>query len=352
MKSTALVFGTFNNPLATAQTRAVLDCIHELTPRLTCETIMQDNSSSKPEASTEPFLAWDRSDMEVLAEMIRSGECRAVVAQAYDLPVPLPEGTDIHCVPARQNPFDALLNRQGLITDELDAGSKIGVLCLRAKNHLQCHWPDIEFQILQGGVEQAMETHLRKSEIDGLIMPAAITEYLGIQAIVSEIFSSDFILPAPGQGALVVLGRSQDQELTEILSPLHSNPSASELAAELAFRRHMVTDMDLPIGVLARIRGPELSITGATGCGSNRISVHGKISEADEVGSGLAQQLLCSPTTFVDLLEAEFPQGLPPEKDDDFEETDARDEGKYVEELLKEEDKSFDLEDPEDTAET
>ena len=326
MKSSVLVFGSLDRPLAFAQTKAVLDRIGELSPRLRCETLVRDVSGPAQADTVEPFLACNRVDMEILAEMIRRGECRAVVAQAYDLPVPLPEGTDILCVPDRSTPFDALLNRQGLITDELGPGSRIGVLGLRTRNQLQCHWPDLKFQILQGGVDRAMEIHMRKGEIDGLVLPAAVTEHLGIQGIVSEIFSPDFILPAPGQGTLVILGRSGDKELAEMLSRLHSEPSARELAAELAFRSHMVTDLDLPIGALARIQGTEISITSTTGCGTKRVSAHGKVSEAEEVGSSLAQQILGSPESFVDLLEAEFPLGLPPEEEEDFEAEDLTDE--------------------------
>ncbi len=344
MKSPALVFGTLDNPLGKAQTQAVLDRIHERAPRLVCETVILDDYCPKQAPGEEPFLAYSRSDIENLAEMIRLEKCRCVVLQAFDLPVPLPEGTEILCVPDRPKPFDALLNRQGLITDELDAGSRIGVLCLRSKTQLQCHWPDLKFQILHGGVEKAMETHLRKSEIAGLVLPAAVTECLGIQGIVSEIYASEFILPAPGQGTMVVLGRSQDQELAEMLSAIHSEPSARELAAERAFRRHMVTDMDLPIGVLARIRDEELSITGATGSGANRVSVHGKISEAEEAGSGLAQQLLYNPEAFADLLEADFPQGLPPETEDSFEEDNLQNEDEYLEKLIQEENESFESE--------
>jgi len=315
-----LVFGTLDASLARAQTQAMVDRIGETLPRISCEIIESELPATAGDEAAEPFLAWHRSHLESLADMVRRRECRAIVTQAYDLPLPLPEGMDYLCIPDRSTPFDALLNRQGLIMDELESGSKVGVLCLRSKNQLQCHWPDLDFQILPGGVDLAMETHMRRSEIDGLVLPAAITEYLGIQGIVSEIFSPEFILPAPGQGAMVILGDREDTELAQLLSPLHSEASARELVAEMAFRSHMISGVDLPIGVLARITNSELSITGATGCGTNRISVHGKAEEAEAVGSGLAQQLLSSPESFVDLLEAEFSQGLPEIEDDDEEE--------------------------------
>ncbi len=52
-------------------------------------------------------------------------------------------------------------------------------------------WPNLDFEILHGGIDKAMETHMRKAEIDGLIIPAAVTEHLGIQGIVAEIFAPE-----------------------------------------------------------------------------------------------------------------------------------------------------------------
>jgi len=178
-------------------------------------------------------------------------------------------------------------------------------------------WPDISFRILRGGVDRAMETHLRRSEIDGLVLPSAVTEHLGIQGIVAEIFAPEFILPGPGQGILVIIGRSADQEARELLAPLHSKDTAIELETEQAFCRRMISDQDLPVGALARVNGGEVEITGTTGPGTNRIVVNGETHEAEAVGSGLAQQILSRGESFADLLEADFPDGLPDENDED-----------------------------------
>lgn len=315
-KRSILVFGAPDTALARSQTAALIENLAQAAARLECRQEVLEPTAQDQE---DPYLACDRARFAALAEGIAAGRIRAAAVQAYDLPLPLPEGLAIHCVPARSTPFDALLNREGLIMDELADGAKVGVLCLRARNQLQCHWPQLEFRILGGGVDRAMETHLRRSEIDGLVLPASVTELLGIQGIVSEIFTPEFILPAPGQGTLTVIGAEGDTELAELLAPLHSEASARELEAERAFRSHMVSDMDLPLGVLARGGSAGLTITGATGCGSNRISVHGALHEAEAIGHGLAQQLLSSPATFVDLLEADFPQGLP-EGDEEFDE--------------------------------
>ena len=223
----------------------------------------------------------------------------------------------IVCVPDRAAPFDAFLNRSGRIMDEMEPGSRVGVLSQRVRAQMQALWPDLRFEILRGGVDRAMETHLRRSEIDGLVLPASVTEHLGIQGIVAEIFAPEFVLPGPGQGTLVVLARDDDDEARELLAPLHSEDSALELAAETAFHRRMLPDQDLPVGALARVGSDGIAILGGTGAGRHRISVSGTVDEAEAVGDGLAQQLLSHCDTFVDLLEGDFPEGLPEEPDED-----------------------------------
>ena len=148
-------------------------------------------------------------------------------------------------------------------------------------------------------------------------MPASVTEDLGIQGIVAEIFAPEFILPGPGQGTRAVVGRANDHEARDLLSDLHSRASADELTAEHAFCRRMISDQDLPVGALARVRGKHISIVGSTGSGSNRITVKGGRGDADKVGDGLATRMLCTVDTFADLLEADFPDGLPDDDDSD-----------------------------------
>ena len=317
MKSRVISFGSLASPLARNQTQAVIDRIQELQPRLTCQLNLWDSPIGHGAKADEPFVAVSRGEIEFLERQLVNEQARLVVVQAADMVLPLPEDLAVICVPDRATPFDAYLNSQGLIMDEMDPGSCIGVLSMRSRSQMQSRWPDITFRILRGGVDLAMEIHLRLSEIDGLVLPAAVTEHLGIQGIVAEIFAPEFILPGPGQGTLVVLGRSNDMEAREILADLHSADTAVELETEQAFCRRMISDQDLPVGALARVAGGEVVITGTTGPGTKRIAVNGEIHEAEAAGSGLAEQILSRGESFADLLEADCPDGLPEEDNED-----------------------------------
>jgi len=315
VKTRVLSFGSLTSPLARNQTQAVIDRLQLAAPRLTCQLNLFASPIRNKARVKEPFLATCRGEVEFLEEKLLADEARLAVLEADDMVLPLPEELDILCVPDRGNPFDAFLNRKGRLMDEMEAGGTVGVLSLRARSQLAALWPDLKFEILQGGVDRAMETHLRRSEIDGLVLPAAVTEHLGIQGIVAEIFSPEFVLPGPGQGLLVVIGRTTDQEARTLLQPLHSEASAAELMAEQAFCARMISDQDLPVGALARVEQSQLVITGTTGSGLNRLATHGPVEKAASIGDGLATRILSRIDTFADLLEADFPDGLPEDGD-------------------------------------
>ncbi len=338
METRVLNFGSLTSPLAKNQTQAVIDRIRREIPRADCRLDILTPPREDQATLTEIFNATSAREIDFLLEQVREKSCRLVVVEAADLGRPLPENLDILCVPDRSNPFDAFLNRQGLIIDDMDPGSRIGVLSVRTRAQMAALWPDLDFQVLPGGVDRAMETHLRRSEIDGLVLPAAVTEHLGIQGIVAEIFSPEFILPGPGQGILLVIGNKNDEEARRILAPFHNRATAAEFSTEMAFRSSMISDQDLPVGALARVQGSRVVIVGGTGSAANRISVDGRSDQAEEIGRGLAAQILQDVSSFADLLEADFPDGLPDL--DDLDDLDEMDEMEGLEGLE-------DLDDPE-----
>ncbi|MBK9775597.1 MAG: hypothetical protein IPP62_04435 [bacterium] len=316
-RASSLTFASLASPLSRNQSQSVIDRLQQRTRNVACQLELLASPQQEAQRARETFVAASRPEIAFLLKALGEGRARLLVLEATDMLAAGIPGAQIVCVPDRAAPFDAFINRSGHIMDEMEPGSRVGVLSQRVRAQLQALWPDLRFEILSGGVDRAMETHLRRSEIDGLVLPASVTEHLGIQGIVAEIFAPEFVLPGPGQGTLVVLARDDDDTARELLAPLHSEDSALELAAESAFHRRMLPDQDLPVGALARVGSDGIAILGGTGAGRHRISVSGTVDEAEAVGDGLAQQLLSHCDTFIDLLEGDFPEGLPEEPDED-----------------------------------
>lgn len=315
MKTRApLTLGSAASPLARNQAAAVLRRLLEAHPRLSCEQVIVPIASGDTDAAG-PFLAESRAAAMALHAKLLAGEFRLAAHYAADLALPLPDGLVRAAVLERETPFDAFLNRQGHITDEMPDGALIGVLNLRARAQMQALWPQLEVRVLRGGAERALESMMRHGLVDGLVLPAVVAEHLGIQALVSELYYPEMMLPGGGQGVVVVLAREDDEEAREAAHSLHSQATAWELDAEIAFVERIASDLDLAVGVLARVDGKRILVTGAiaspSGDSVNRASRDGLAAQAASVGAGLAEQLLLSGDSLLDLLEADFPDGLP-----------------------------------------
>jgi hydroxymethylbilane synthase len=264
----------------------------------------------------EPFLAAAAVEVEHLEAALLANEFRLVVVRAADLVLPLRDGVAYAAVPRRDTPFDVLLNRNGLITEDLPAGTRVGVLSLAVRNQMISLWPQLDYRLLTGGLDSALERLMRRAEVDALVLPASAAEHLGIQGIVTEIFYPEMILPSAGQGILVVLGREDDREAVELLQKLHSEPTHREMEAEHAFMQRITAEQDPPVGVLAHVKRDRLEIAAAVGSPRSgrvhRVDLEGQATEAESLGIRLAESLLLDAESLIDLLEADFPDGVPP----------------------------------------
>jgi hydroxymethylbilane synthase len=315
VKNKPISFGCLGSQLAKHQTQAVISRLQERHPRLTCQLTIVPSPIAELAKRDEPFLAAAAAEVQYLEQQLTAGEFRLVVMQAADLVLPLAVGVAYAAVPARDNPFDAFLNRRGLITEEMAPGSTVGVMNMGTLVQMRSLFPDLEFRVVTGGLDHALEQLLRLNEIDGLVLPAAAAEHLGIQGIVSEIFYPDLLLPSSGQGILIVLAREDDREIRDLLAELHSAATFDEMTAEHAFVQRLASDQDPPISVLAQREGQDINVAGGIGSphgtSFNRATVRGPRSDAAQLGAAVVEKLLLDGRTVIDLLEADFPEGLP-----------------------------------------
>ena len=323
MSAKVVSFVCLNSQLAKDQTKVVMDRLQDANPRLACRLQVVPSPVPEEALEDEPFLAASAAEVEYLEDQLLAGEFRLAVVRALDLVLPLREGLAYAAIPHRDTPYDAFLTRQNVIIDDMPDGSVIGVMNLRSRLQMQALWPNLEFQQLRGGMQAALEALLRRCELNGLVAPAAVAEHLGLQGIVAEIFNPELILPSGGQGIMVVLGRADDQEVRDLLAPLHDEATLREMEAEHAFVSRFASDMELPLGVLARCDGDRLTITGTAGPPRHTEAElqqrEGPADQAAVLGGELAERILQSRETLIGLLEADLADDMPEDEEDEAE---------------------------------
>lgn len=183
------------------------------------------------------------------------------VHSAKDMPTTLPEGLKIGAILEREDPRDAWVSPVGLLLKDLPENAYVGTASLRRKVQLLQQHPTLKIDILRGNIPTRLEKIKIKS-MHGTLLAVAGLKRLEKTNIITEILSTKTMLPAVGQGAIAILCRQDDQDITKLLSPLNHIDTSTCLSAE----RHMLKLLDgsctTPIAGFAYIKNNCLTLEG------------------------------------------------------------------------------------------
>lgn len=169
-----------------------------------------------------------------IEESLLTGRISLAVHSAKDMPIHLPEGLKIIGFLPREDVRDAFISRDGAHFKSLKPGSIIGTAALRRRALVKKLRPDLEVEVFRGNVD----TRLRKLEngvVDGTFLALCGLKRMQLEHIVTEIMDVDDFLPSPGQGAICLEIRADDQQLAEFLQPILDQKTGVELACERSF---------------------------------------------------------------------------------------------------------------------
>ena len=174
--------------------------------------------------------------------------------------------------------------------------SVIGTSSLRRRAQLLRVRPDVTVTDLRGNLDTRLKKVDAEGPPDGAILASAGLLRMGWDDRIAEVLDGDVMLPAPGQGAVAVQGRSEDSGTQEILQPLDCSATRAAVTAERAFLHGLGGGCHVPIGCLARVENDTLAIDGGVfsidGQQGIRKTLTGDPSEASELGQALAEHLL------------------------------------------------------------
>jgi len=175
------------------------------------------------------------------------GEVDLAVHSAKDVPSALPEGLELVGAPARADPRDALCGAPSL--DALAAGARVGTASLRRAAQLRALREDLEIVELRGNVDTRLG-RLADGDVDAAVLAAAGLARLGRREAVGAVL--DELVPAPGQGVIVVEARAGDEAARAAAQGITDAPTWAALAAERALVRALDASCDTPVGAHAR----------------------------------------------------------------------------------------------------
>ncbi len=173
-----------------------------------------------------------------------------------DVPTILPEGIVVGAVLERADPHDVLVHK-GL--DFLNTDGCIATGSLRRRAQWLHRYPLHEVVNLRGNVPGRLQK-LRDNNWNGAIFAAAGLNRL--QLAPENLVTLKWMLPAPAQGAVMVVTKRQDEFCQQALKEINHTATEVCTMAERDFLRELEGGCSAPIGALAEISGKHLRFRG------------------------------------------------------------------------------------------
>ncbi|MCH5596889.1 hydroxymethylbilane synthase [Niabella ginsengisoli] len=157
-----------------------------------------------------------------------------------DVPVQLPQGIAQAAVLQRASYKDILvMNGEKSIEPQLSnpftihhSPFTIGTSSIRRKAQWLNRYPNTVIENLRGNVNTRLQK-VAESNWHGAIFAAAGLERIGVRP--ENSFDLDWMLPAPAQGAIMVVGRETDVEVMKACAPLNDVDTAISVKVERDF---------------------------------------------------------------------------------------------------------------------
>lgn len=288
--------GTRGSALARRQTSCVVELLQAAWPEVACEERPIVTEGDRTQRSGEPLPEIGGKGLFTaeLEQRLRAGELDLAVHSLKDLPTEDAAGVVVGAVCLRDDVRDCLVSRDGLALAELPAGAVIGTSSLRRTAQLRAMRADLDVRSIRGNVDTRIRK-VRDGEFGAAVLAAAGLRRLGLEGDVAEWLSPETMLPAPGQGALAVQCRADDERVLELLAAIDDPEARAATTAERAFLRELGGGCAAPVAAFGRSIAGKVVLEGlvASPDGIRVVRVAGE-GEPEEVGERLAREALAA----------------------------------------------------------
>ena len=169
-----------------------------------------------------------------------------------DMPAIETEGLITNCFLERNDPREVFISREGSKISTIKKNAIIGTSSFRR-----------EFQInkLRKDLEDFSEIHrkmfrlkkLNEGQYDGIILSIAGLKSLKLENCITQIFSTEEIIPSAGQGIIALQSRKEDKEINLILEKINNEQSKLRALAERGVLKILEGDCETAVGVHSEI---------------------------------------------------------------------------------------------------
>lgn len=210
-----------------------------------------------------------------------------------DVPTQMAKGIISASVLPRASYKDILVPKKDITFLDSGIPAVIATSSIRRKAQWLNRYPNHTLDNLRGNVNTRLQK-VKDNEWQGAIFAAAGLERINLRP--ANAIELDWMLPAPAQGAIIVVCRENDTDSYNACHAFHDENTALCTGIERDFLRALMGGCATPISALAQVQNGQVIFEG------NILSVDGKeklevkrvvpIAEAQHIGAEAAEELL------------------------------------------------------------
>ncbi len=232
-----------------------------------------------------------------IEESLLTGEIDLAVHSLKDLSTDEISGLKLAAIPVREDPSDVMIiRREYYDPDEIlriKKNSTVGTSSMRRLAQLKCIDSSLEIKALRGNVNTRLRK-LSEAQYNAIVLAGAGLKRLELEPDDFEIYPlpDDLFIPAPGQGALGLQIRSDDQETFAAVVSLNDEMTERRVVAERSFLKHFGGGCHIPLGAHAVNTADGVELTGIIASPDGSEFFRETISGKDPVETGARLALI------------------------------------------------------------
>lgn len=296
MQLAPIKIGSRGSPLAVAMAAEVKESLktaHNLSdPAIKLESITTTGDRIQNRSLAE---SGGKGLFTVEIEMaLLAGVIDIAVHSTKDMPTLLPEGLKISGYLKREDPRDAFVGAKVQSFHDLPTGATVGTAALRRRALVKKLRPDLTTILMRGNIDTRLKK-VQTGAVDATFLAMAGVNRLGLQRYIHEIMDHKIFPPAPGQGAICLETRVNDDRIDQLIAPIQDQETQVALCCERQFLASLDGSCRTPIAGYAHIKGDTLFFHGMIltpdGQTFHEITLQGEKAEAEVIGRNAAQKL-------------------------------------------------------------
>ncbi|MFK0297392.1 hydroxymethylbilane synthase [Streptomyces sp. NPDC090442] len=296
---TTVIVGSRASLLAKAQVREWLRPMCKQFPHVTFKqrVVLEGGDQDRKTATIAEVATKTESGSAFSGKQERAlltGEVDVVVHSFKDLPTEPTPGLVLLPVPGPRQDVRDVLCGHSLAT--LPIGARVGTGAQRRIAQLRSLRPDVDCVPIRGNVPPRLGRLKGSGSVDAVVLAAAGLGRLGIGAETSEHLDIATLPPSPGQGALAIQVRAEDDRVRTLLAGIGDLEVDAAVRAERSMLEALHGGCSVPVGAHATVGAGTVRLSGTVtsldGKEQLRASASGPLGDPEELGRAVAAELI------------------------------------------------------------